>query len=287
MNPTYIIAEIGINHNGSLDIAKQLIDVAKIAGCNAVKFQKRNPDRCVPEDQKNKPKETPWGTMTYLEYKKRMEFGQAEFDEIDRYCNERDIAWSASVWDLDSLEFMQQYDVPWLKIPSAMVTNDELLRQATKCCLDNRGDIIISTGMSTHAEIHHAVNVMESVTCHYPNGGNNIVILHCNSSYPAPLEELNLSTIKHLANMYPYKIGYSGHEFRLGTTVASIYLGARVIERHITLDREMWGTDHLGSVEPHGLIKLVRGIRELEMSYGMPAVQVTPSEVPHREKLRG
>lgn len=275
MNKTYIIAEIGINHNGNMTIAKKLIDIASVAGCDAVKFQKRNPDVCVPEHQKNVMRETPWGSMTYLEYKHKIEFGKPEYDEIDSYCKDKGIAWSASPWDLDSLSFLNQYDIPFIKIPSAMLTNDELLENSVK----TGKKIILSVGMSTLEEIDHAVEILRK--------SNEFAILHCNSSYPAPLNELNLSVIKTLQERYGCEVGYSGHEFRLGTTVASIYLGASIIERHITLDRTMWGTDHMSSVEPQGLIKLVKGIRELEESYGDGMVRVTDSQIPIRTKLRG
>ena len=275
MKSTYIIAEIGINHNGSIDVAKKLIDIAAVAGCNAVKFQKRNPDVCVPEHQKNVIRETPWGTMTYLEYKHKIEFGKEEYDVIDSYCKEKGIAWSASPWDLDSLNFLNQYDIPFIKIPSAMLTNDELI-EAT---LNTGKKVILSVGMSTEEEISHAVNILQK--------SNDFALLHCNSTYPAPINELNLSAIQTLKEKYNCEVGYSGHEFRLGTTVASIYLGATIIERHITLDRTMWGTDHMSSVEPQGLIKLVKGIRELEEAYGDGVVRVTDSQIPVRNKLRG
>jgi len=278
MNKTYIIAEIGINHNGSMETCKRLIDVAVMSGCDAVKFQKRNPDVCVPEHQKNVMRDTPWGTMTYLEYKYRMEFDQEEYDEIDRYCTDRNIEWSASPWDLDSLEFLMDYDIPWVKIPSAMLTNHKLLKASAQ----TGKKVILSTGMSTEEEVDDAVSILDA----YAGGG--YALLHCNSSYPAPLEELNLSCILELADRYPNaEIGYSGHEFRLGTTVATVYLGATILERHITLDRTMWGSDHLASVEPQGLIKLVKGVRELEVSFGVPEIGVTASESGPRKKLRG
>jgi N-acetylneuraminate synthase len=275
MKSTYIIAEIGINHNGSIDVAKKLIDIAAVAGCDAVKFQKRNPDVCVPEHQKNVIRETPWGTMTYLEYKHKIEFGKEEYDVIDSYCKEKGIAWSASPWDLDSLNFLNQYDIPFIKIPSAMLTNDELI-EAT---VNTGKKVILSVGMSTEEEISHAVNILQK--------SNDFALLHCNSTYPAPINELNLSAIQTLKEKYNCEVGYSGHEFRLGTTVASIYLGATIIERHVTLDRTMWGTDHMSSVEPQGLIKLVKGIRELEEAYGDGVVRVTDSQIPVRNKLRG
>lgn len=275
MNKTYIIAEIGINHNGDINIAKKLIDIAAVAGCDAVKFQKRNPDVCVPEHQKNVMRDTPWGQMTYLEYKHRVEFGKEQYDEIDAYCKEKEIDWSASPWDLDSLDFLNGYDIPFIKIPSAMLTNDELLKESVK----TGKKIILSVGMSTEKEIDQAVNILK--------GAKEFALLHCNSTYPAPIEELNLSAIQTLKQKYGCEVGYSGHEFRLGTSVASIYLGASIIERHITLDRTMWGTDHMSSVEPQGLIKLVKGVRELEQAYGDGVIRITDSQIPVRNKLRG
>ena len=275
MKKTYIIAEIGLNHNGDLNIAKKLIDISAAAGCDAVKFQKRNPDVCVPEHQKSVMRDTPWGRMTYLEYKYKVEFGKEEYDEIDRYCKDKGIAWSASPWDLDSLEFLNQYNVPFIKLPSAMITDEKLLNAA--CKTGKR--IIISTGMSSEEEVNRAC-----ATLHLHSG--DYAILHCNSTYPAPLEELNLSCIKTLKEKYNCEVGYSGHEFRLGTSVAAVYLGASIIERHVTLDRTMWGSDHMASVEPQGLFKLVSGIRELEKSYGDGKISVSESEKPVRDKLR-
>ena len=286
MKKTYIIAEIGINHNGDLDVAKRLIDIAHLSGCDAVKFQKRNPDICVPEKQKSVLRDTPWGKMTYLEYKYNVEFEKEEYDEIDRYCKERGIEWSASPWDMDSLKFLDQYDIPFIKIPSAMLTNDELLRGAK---LTGK-KVILSTGMSTEEEIDHAVTILEEPSGTDFSGGEpnkNYALLHCNSTYPSPLEDLNLSCIKTLKEKYNCEVGYSGHEFRLGTSVSAVYLGASIIERHITLDRTMWGTDHLSSVEPQGLIKLVKGIRELEICHGDGKIEVTEGEKIIRKKLRG
>ena len=278
MKKTYIIAEIGINHNGDLNVAKRLIDIAAVAGCDAVKFQKRDPDVCVPEHQKNVEKDTPWGTMTYLEYKHKTEFGKKEYDEIDQHCRNKRISWSASPWDLGSLEFLLQYDIPFIKIPSAMLTNLKLIEAAAK----SGKKVILSTGMSTEEEIYKAICVLEPGPEMY-----DYAILHCNSTYPAPLDELNLSCIKTMKDKYGCEVGYSGHEFRLGTSVAAVYLGATIIERHITLDRSMWGSDHLSSLEPQGLFKLVSGIRELEQSFGDGKIKVTESEKPVRKKLRG
>ena len=252
---------------------KKLIDVAAVSGCDAVKFQKRNPDVCVPEHQKNVMRDTPWGKMTYLEYKYRVEFNKQQYDEIDQYCREKNIEWSASPWDLDSLQFLMDYDLPWIKIPSAMITNEQLM----KATANTGKKIIFSTGMSTYEEIDQAVKWLNN---------NEIVMLHCNSTYPAPLEDLNLKCIQTLKEQYQCEIGYSGHEFRLGTSVAAIYLGATVIERHITLDRTMWGSDHMCSVEPQGLIKMVRGIRELEIAYGDGEKKVTDGKLGPTQKLR-
>ena len=273
---TYIIAEIGINHNGSLETAKKLIDIAAVSGCDAVKFQKRNPDVCVPEHQKNIPRDTPWGTMSYLEYKYRMEFGKKEYDIIDTYCKEKGIEWSASPWDMDSLNFLENYDLSFIKMPSAMITNEALMRATAQ----TGKKVIFSCGMSTLGETDQAVKWMEEE-------GSDFALLHCNSTYPAPLEDLNLKCIQTLKKRYNCEVGYSGHEFRLGTTVASVYLGATILERHITLDRTMWGSDHLASVEPQGLIKLVKGVRELEIALGDGHKTVTDGELPIRLKLRG
>jgi N-acetylneuraminate synthase len=286
MKKTYIIAEIGINHNGDLNIAKKLIDIAQMAGCDSVKFQKRNPDICVPEHQKSVMRDTPWGRMSYIDYKHKVEFGFDEYDEIDRYCEDRGIGWSASPWDMDSLEFLNQFDLPYIKIPSAMLTNKELVIGAR-----NTGKkVIASTGMSTFEEIDTAngwlINGGE-ILKKMGSGNKNYALLHCNSQYPAPLEELNLSAIKTLKDRFFCEVGYSGHEFRLGTSVAAVYLGATIIERHITLDRTMWGTDQLCSIEPQGLIKLVKGIRELEICYGDGQLGCSPGELEMAKKLRG
>ncbi len=285
MDKTYIIAEIGINHQGDISIAKKLIDIAAAAGCDAVKFQKRNPDVCVPEEQKNKPRVWQGQEMTYLEYKHKIEFGKEEYDEIDDYCRAQNIAWSASPWDMDSLKFLERYDLPFIKVPSAMLTNNELLEG----CVRTGAKVIISTGMSTENEIEDAVTTLRICKDLYVSRRDNkIGMLHCNSTYPAPVDELNLSAIKTLIHKYPdFDIGYSGHEMLLGTTVASVLLGAKIIERHITLDRNMEGSDHSASVTPWGLFKMVNGIRELERAYGDGKISVTESEKVVRKKLRG
>jgi N-acetylneuraminate synthase len=270
---TKIIAEIGINHNGSLEDAKKLINVAKVAGCDFVKFQKRTPDLCVPDKQKEILRQTPWGEMKYIDYKHRMEFGTFEFDEIDKYCEFLGIQWFASVWDIPSVDFMKNYTSIG-KIPSALITNHELLiyaREAFKF-------LLISTGMSTEEEVETAIEISK------PD-----VILHTNSSYPSKIEELNLNYIKFLKKKYSnLSIGYSGHEFGLTTTFATISLGAEWIERHITLDRTIWGSDQMASVEPHGLIKLVKGIRDIEKAMGTNGPRkLLGSELEKREALRG
>lgn len=267
-----IIGEIGINHNGDMDLCKRIIDSAVLAGCDYVKFQKRNPDLCVPEEQKNKPKSTPWGDMTYLEYKHRIEFGKKEYDEIDAYCKEKGIDWFASVWDVDSVDFMSQYN-KITKIPSALITNDELIRYAR----EKFDYLIISTGMSTEAEIEHCVK-----TC------NPDVIMHTNSTYPSPVNELNLNYINWLKEKYKKEVGYSGHEYGLTTTFATVPMGVTWIERHITADRTLWGSDQVASIEPAGLFKLVKGIRDIESALGESSERVLlPSEMKKLKSLRG
>jgi len=276
-NKIYIIAEIGINHNGSIDIAKQLIDIAHVAGCDAVKFQKRNPDVCVPEHQKSVMRETPWGKMTYLEYKYKVEFGDSEYNEIDQYCKQKGIDWSASPWDLDSLDFLNKYNLSFIKIPSALLNNLDLISEAAKTAKK----LILSTGMSTIEEVDSAIEAIKT-----SNNNCDFALLHCNSSYPAPNEDLNLRCIKTLQDRYDCEVGYSGHEFGLTTSIASLCMGATIIERHITLDRTMWGTDQMCSVEPQGLIKLVRGVKELNQALGDGIKRVTETELPIKNKLR-
>jgi N-acetylneuraminate synthase len=271
--PTYIIAEIGINHNGDLEIAKKLIDTAVLAGCDAVKFQKRTPELCVPEEQKNLMRETPWGCMSYFDYKKRIEFGQNEYDEINRYCKEKGITWFASCWDMPSIDFIEQFRPAAYKIASASLTDDALLEYTNKM----EHPVILSTGMSTMEEIRHAVSLLDK---------KRLLISHCTSTYPCKPEELNLQMIKTLMNEFDCPIGYSGHEVGLQTTIASVVLGASFIERHVTLDRAMWGSDHAASVEPGGLMRLVRDIRVIEKAMGNGQKKVYDSEKPIRQKLR-
>ena len=253
----YLIAEIGINHNGELAKAQSLIYMASAFGFDAVKFQKRNPDVCVPENKKNELRDTPWGEMTYLDYKKRIEFGKTEYNAIDNTCIQLGIDWSASPWDMDSLEFLSRYNLPWIKLSSAAITDIEMIKE----CAARYDWVIMSTGMSTMSQVREAVDAAK--------GADKLTLLHCNSAYPAPVDELNLNCIKRLAEEFPdCEVGYSGHEYGLTTSIASVALGAKVVERHITLDKTMWGTDQMCSIEPHGMMKLARGIRELESALG-------------------
>lgn len=272
----YLIAEVGINHNGDLQIAKKLIDAVYACSWNCVKFQKRNPDICVPEEQKKIIKETPWGKMTYLEYKYKLEFGKEEYDYIDKYCREKPISWTASVWDIDSLNFIRKYDVAFIKIPSAKVTDLELIEEAAPTKLP----IILSTGMSTLEEVDKAVDILKKYT-------SNFLLMHTNSSYPARIEEVNLNCIRTLRERYNCEVGYSGHEYGLEPTVFAIALGAKVVERHITLDHTMWGTDQSASVEPMGMDILYKRIRNVKQILGDGIKRITESELIIRKKLRG
>jgi N-acetylneuraminate synthase len=272
-HPVYVIAEIGLNHNGEVKIAKQLIDAAALAGCNAVKFQKRTPELCVPPEQRNVMRETPWGTMTYMDYRYRVEFGEEQFAEIDRYCKSKEIAWFASCWDEPSVDLIERFDPPCYKVASASLTDDELLKHTAA----TGKPVIISTGMSTIEEIDHGVSLLNF---------NKLLIAHATSTYPCRPEELNLRMIGTLKARYNSPIGYSGHEVGLQTTLAAATLGACFVERHITLDRAMWGSDQAASVEPAGFQRLVRDIRVIEKAMGDGVKRVYDSEVPIRQKLR-
>ena len=272
MKKVKIIAEIGINHNGSVAAAKRLIDAAVVAGCDYAKFQKRNPDICVPEHQKNKLRETPWGTIKYIDYKKKIEFEKEQYDELFDYVKSKPIEIFASVWDKPSVDFMKQYGGP-MKIGSALINDLDLCKYAR----DNTDLLIVSTGMSTEKEIEDCINAC-----------NPDVIMHTNSTYPSPIEELNLSYITWLKNKWNTQIGYSGHEWGLVTTFAAVTLGASWVERHITLDRTMWGSDQMSSVEPHGFIKLVKGIRSIEKAIGVPGPRaLLEGELSKKRSLRG
>jgi len=247
-----IIAEAGINHNGDINIAKKLIDIASVAGCDYVKFQKRTPDLCVPECQKNKEKIVPWHNkpITYLQYKKDIEFGKKEYQELILYSKQKSIKLFTSVWDIPSANFMKEFNTDLIKIPSACLTSWKLLEYIRQ----NFNKVILSTGMSTEQEIKEAVKI-----------GNPDIIFHTNSVYPTPIDDLNMGYIKWLQNLYPNKeIGFSSHYYGIVPAIASVYLEVKWIEIHITLDHAMWGSDQLSSVEPSGLFKLVKGIRDLE-----------------------
>ena len=272
----YFIGEIGINHNADMNIVKKLIDAVSACNWDCAKFQKRNPDVCVPEDQKNNLRRTPWGEMTYIEYKHRIELTKNNYDLIDQYSKSKPIDWSASVWDLDSLNFLMNYDLPYLKIPSAMMTNKVLVAETAKTGLP----VIMSTGMSTLREVDDAVNNVLKYT-------NNLVLMHTNSSYPTPCDELNLSLIPFLKNRYECTVGYSGHESDLEPTVVAVVLGARVIERHITLSHDLWGTDQKASLEVLGMDMLYKRTKDISIMLGSSEKLVTPSEINIRKKLRG
>lgn len=272
--PVFTIAEIGINHNGSMELAKKLIAGAAAAGADAVKFQKRTPEICVPKDQWNKERETPWGVMTYIEYRHKVEFNEDEYAEINDFCKKNDILWTASCWDEPSVDFIENFDVKFYKAPSASLTDIELLKKMKA----TGKPLIISTGMSTMEQIDFAVNQI---------GKENLLIAHSTSTYPCPVEELNLNMINTLKEKYPENpIGYSGHETGLAPTWAAVTLGASFIERHITLDRAMWGTDQAASVELGGLFRLISNIRDIEKAMGDGVKKVYESEIPVMKKLR-
>ncbi len=271
--PVFVIAEIGINHNGELETAKKLIRTAAEAGCDAVKFQKRTPEICVPKDQWDKMRETPWGYISYIDYKKKMEFGPAEYKEIDQLCKELGILWFASCWDEESVAFMEQFNPPCHKVASASLTDRGLLESLKK----TGKPIILSTGMSSVAQIDKAVEVL---------GKDNLVLMHTVSTYPAEHHHLNLNAVQTLADRYEVPVGYSGHEKGVVPSVVATALGACAVERHITLDRTMWGTDQAASLEPKGLKMLVKEIRILEQALGDGVKRVLAEEVPIAEKLR-
>lgn len=269
----FIIAEIGINHNGDIELAKRLIGVAATAGCDAVKFQKRTPELCVPVSQRATMRETPWGYMSYMDYRVRVEFGLPEYEQIDRYCGERGIMWFASCWDQPSVDFIEKFDVPCYKIASAGLNDESLLRHT-------RGTgkpLIVSTGMSSLEDVDKAVDIL---------GLNDLILLHTVSTYPADYAELNLRAILTLRARFDVPVGYSGHETGIPTSVAAVALGASVIERHVTLDRAMWGSDQAASLEPNGISRLVRDIRLVEKSLGTGEKKVLERELPIIARLR-
>jgi len=273
--PIYFIAEIGINHNGNMQIAKKLIDATFITGWNCAKFQKRTPSICVPEHQKNLIRSTPWGDITYLDYRYRVEFEKEQYDYINNYCRDKPVHWTASVWDIKSIEFILNYDVPFVKIPSAKITDNEILSE----CAKSGKPVFFSSGMSTIKEIDNAVNIVEKYTKEY-------VLFHTNSSYPAKHEELNLKFIETLKDRYGCIIGYSGHEYDLEPSVVAVVLGAKVIERHITIDHNLWGSDQMASLEVDGMLKLYKRITDILPTLGDGQKIVTESELEVRKKLR-
>lgn len=272
-HPCYIVAEIGINHNGDLAVARRLIDAARDAGCDAVKFQKRTPDLATPVHMRDRPRETPWGTMTYLEYRRRVEFDGEGYATIDRHCRATGIAWFASCWDEPSVDFMEAFDPPCYKIHSAAVTDTPLLERVKA----TGRPVVLSTGMSEMAQIRAAVRQLAP---------RPIVLTHSTSTYPCPPDELNLSVIGTLRREFALPVGYSGHEAGLPTTVAAVALGACYVERHLTLDRAMWGTDQAASVEPQGFARLVHYIRTVEAAMGDGVKRVYDSELPVMARLR-
>lgn len=272
--PVFVVAEIGINHNGSLELAKKLIDGAALAGANAVKFQKRTPELCVPPNQRNIERDTPWGRMTYLEYRHRIELSEADYREIDRHCKKLGIYWFASCWDEPSVDMIEAFDPPCYKAASASLTDLDLLKK-----MKSTGKpLMISTGMSTQQQIEEAVDAV---------GTDDLLIAHSTSAYPCPIEALNLRMVQTLLDKYPScPIGYSGHETGLAPTEAAVALGATFVERHVTLDRAMWGTDQAASVEMVGLDRLVRNIRDIEVALGDGVKVVHECEIPSMQKLR-
>ena len=270
--PYFVVAEIGINHNGSLDYAKELISMAAEVNCDAVKFQKRTIDVVYSPEELARPRENPFGD-TNGDLKRGLEFGEKEFKEIDQYCKEKEIIWFASCWDEGSVDFIELFDPPCYKLASASLTDDDLLRYHRKL----GKPVILSTGMSTLEQIDHAVEIL---------GQEDLIILHSTSTYPARPEELNLNVIKTLKEKYPVPIGYSGHEVGLPPTFAAAVLGACMIERHFTKDRAMWGSDQAASLEVPGFRRLVADLRELEVALGNGNKKVYDSELPIIEKLR-
>lgn len=271
-HPCFVVAEIGINHNGDVDIARRLIDVVCSAGGDAVKFQKRTVDVVYTAEDLARPRESPFGE-TNGDLKRGLEFGQEEYEEIDRYCHEKGIPWLASCWDEASVDFIAQFDVPCFKIASASLTDDNLLEHTRA----KGKPILLSTGMSTIEQVDQAVNCL---------GKQDLAILHSCSTYPAYYEELNLRVIQTLKQRYDVPIGYSGHETGIPSSVAAVALGACLVERHITLDRSMWGSDHAASLEPNGFTRMIRDIRLIETAFGDGIKRVREREVPIMKKLR-
>jgi N-acetylneuraminate synthase len=273
-HPAFIIAEIGINHNGSVELAKKMIAGAIAAGVDAVKFQKRTPELCVPPEQREIERDTPWGRITYMDYRYKVEFSKEQYSDIDKFCRDNNIMWTASCWDEESVDFIEDFDPPFYKAPSASLTDIKLLQK-----MESTGKpLMISTGMSSGEIIENSVAQLNM---------NKLLIAHSTSTYPCKLEELNLNCIVELKSQYPeIPIGYSGHEVGLAPSWASIVLGANFVERHLTIDRAMWGTDQAASVEIGGFIRLVSNIRDIERSLGDGVKRIFESEIPIMKKLR-
>ncbi len=272
-HPAYIIAEIGINHNGDLALTREMIRAAHKSGADAVKFQKRTPDLCVPPDQKARMRDTPWGYISYLEYREKVEFGADEYSQIDAFCRELGIDWFASAWDVPSVDFLEAFEPIAYKVPSAALTDLELIRRMA----GTGRPVIVSTGMSTMDQIRAAVDVI---------GTDNLLITHCTSAYPCPPDELNLRMIPKLQAEFGVPVGYSGHEVGLIPSVVAVGMGAVLVERHFTLDRAMWGSDQAASVEPVGFTRLVKYIRTTELALGDGEKRVYDSELSSLKKLR-
>lgn len=268
-----LVAEIGANHNGDLGTAFGMVQSARAAGADVVKFQKRTVDLCVPESQRAAERETPWGRMTYLDYRRRLEFGPSEYDEINRLCRQRGVDWTASVWDEPSLAFLLRYDPPWIKIPSACLTDIPLL----EACRRSGKPVVASTGMSTPAQIKRAVEAL---------GPTRLVLLHCTSTYPCPTEELNLRAITTLRERFLVPVGYSGHHPGIWDGLCAAVVGACVVEKHVTLDRTAFGTDQAASLEPAGFARMARYIRNWEVARGDGVKTVYESELSVLAKLR-
>jgi N-acetylneuraminate synthase len=270
--PTFIVAEIGINHNGDIKFVKKMIDIAVDSGCDAVKFQKRSVDAVYTLEELARPRENPFGS-TNGDLKRGLELGKSEYKQIDKYCKNKGIMWFASPWDIESVDFLEEFDIPCYKIASACLTDDELLEEIQS----KNKPVILSTGMSSKEQIEHAVEIL---------GEKNIILLQCTSTYPSALEDLNLNCIKWFYEQFSCPIGYSGHETGIVESVIAVVLGASVIERHITLDRAMWGSDQAASLEPGGLRRMVRDIRNIPVVLGDSEIRILESELPILQKLR-
>jgi N-acetylneuraminate synthase len=272
-HPIFVVGEIGLNHVGDINICKRIIDMAVRSGCDAIKFQKRVPEKCVPENHKNVVRETPWGLMTYLDYRKKIEFGEPEYKEIDEYCKKKGIIWFASAWDVESVEFLENFNVPCYKIPSPSLTDKELLLKIKSTGKPR----ILSTGMSKLEQIKDAVEFL---------GEQNLIILHCNSSYPASEKELNLNVIKELRKNFNCPIGYSGHEVGVFPSIVAMATGACIVERHITIDRSLYGGDQAASLEERGISIICREAKLIREYLGDGIKKVYESEEKIMKKLR-